>query len=716
MTPVTLEDGARIRIGESEIIFAEIAAADDGDALEVTMAGTIGSAEQSVRSVSLLLCDIRGFSTMAEKIPSSDLAQMLGAWFREAGNVIQRGGGTIDKFIGDAMLACWQKSETGPSACDAAFNAGKQLLDLAGSITWPVPASHFDVVVALHFGTVSCSNIGLVAQRDATINGDAVNTVFRIEPTRPAHGNVRGFFRRFAHGTAGCRFGREITQRKAAAGSTLCNHLGSVQSGVEKSGIDFQKALSSRSMRKKPIMIMACTSDAGKSFLVAALCRHFSNRGVRVAPFKAQNMSNNAAVTPDGLEIGRAQYFQALAARVVPQTRMNPVLLKPTADTFSQVILMGKPASGISRIPWMERKQRLWPVVCEALSSLQEDFEQVVIEGAGSPAEINLRESDIVNMSVAVECGADVYLVADIDRCGAFAHLLGTWMCLEPQERKLIKGFVLNKFRGDPLLLGNAMDWLKDRTGIPTVGIIPMIRHALPEEDTLHHRAVPVAGNTNIALIAYPYASNLDEFDPLIHEPGVSVVPHRDFARLDGYDAVILPGSKNTAGSLMHIRQNGLASEIVRAAGSGIPVFGVCGGMQMLGRSILDPHKLEGGDMDGLGLLDVETVLDAEKTTRQRQVRWFGGGDVNGYEIHHGRTQAGPEAVPHLDDSLGWEQKNVCGVYIHGLFEDTMYRQHFLDRLGWRGKAEDWHSRIDQEIDRVAAVVEETGWFAKLGD
>ena len=243
-----------------------------------------------------------------------------------------------------------------------------------------------------------------------------------------------------------------------------------------------------------PIMLLGCTSDAGKSFLTAALCRLFANRGRRVAPFKAQNMSNNAAVTPDGLEIGRAQYLQAVAARAVPQARMNPVLLKPSADTYSQVILLGRVAPEISQLPWMDRKDRLWPVVCQALHSLLADYDQVVIEGAGSPAEINLRAGDIVNMAVALECQADCYLVADIDRGGAFAHLLGTFTCLAPDERALIKGFVLNKFRGDQALLSNAMDWLRQRTGVPTVAIVPMLPNRLPEEDTLHHRAQPAAG------------------------------------------------------------------------------------------------------------------------------------------------------------------------------------------------------------------------------
>lgn len=464
-------------------------------------------------------------------------------------------------------------------------------------------------------------------------------------------------------------------------------------------------------MIRKPIMVLGCTSDAGKSFLVAALCRHFANRGLRVAPFKAQNMSNQAAVTTEGLEMGRAQYLQAIASRTEPQVRMNPVLLKPSADTQSQVVVMGKVDATISKLPWMSRRERLWPVVCQALHSLIADYDQVVIEGAGSPAEINLRAGDIVNMSIALECQADVYLVSDIDRGGSFAHLLGTWMCLAPEEQALIKGFVLNKFRGDPALLGNAMEWLQARTGVPTVAIIPMLQHSLPEEDTLHHRAVPQAGSINIALLAYPYGSNLDEFDPLIHEPGVTVVPIRDFATLENFHAIILPGSKNTAQSLRHLRQTGLAAEVTRAARRGTPILGVCGGMQMLGQRIDDPEHLEDGSLEGLGLLDVTTTLAPEKTTRQRTVRWLEGGPVQGYEIHHGRTQAGPRARPHLEDDLGWQQENIRGAYLHGLLENTAYRQHFLATLGWQGQARDWQAQLDAALDRVALAITDSGWM-----
>ncbi len=459
-------------------------------------------------------------------------------------------------------------------------------------------------------------------------------------------------------------------------------------------------------------MIMGCTSDAGKSFLVAALCRYFSNRGLRVAPFKAQNMSNNAAVTSEGLEMGRAQYVQALAARTEPQVRMNPVLLKPIADTSSQVVVKGKVDHAISTQPWLERRDYLWPIVRDALHSLVADYDQVVIEGAGSPAEINLRRGDIVNMSVALECRANVYLAADIDRGGAFAHLLGTWSCLEPDERALIKGFVLNKFRGDQALLGNARDWLQERTGVPTVAIIPMIRHALPEEDTFHHRSGHIPGHVNIALILYPYASNLDEFDPLIYERGVSVVPVREPTPLTDFDAIILPGSKHTAASLRYLREVGLADEVICAAQKGIPILGVCGGMQLLGRHVMDPLRVESGDFPALGLLDVTTTLSVEKITRQRSVTWNGSGELRGYEMHHGLTEAGPEAKVDLDDGLGWQQGKIRGVYLHGLFENTTYRQHFLGQLGWHGRAEDWQKRVDADLERIARLIDDSEWFS----
>jgi adenosylcobyric acid synthase len=464
---------------------------------------------------------------------------------------------------------------------------------------------------------------------------------------------------------------------------------------------------------RRPIMVMGCTSDAGKSLLTTALCRHFADRGLRVAPFKAQNMSTNAAVTSDGFEIGRAQYVQALAARTAPDVRMNPVLLKPDAETHSKVIVLGRYDAAVTALPWLERREHLWPIVQSSLDGLIREFEQVVIEGAGSPAEINLRDSDIVNMSVALECQADVYLVADIDRGGAFAHLLGTWELLEGAERALIRGFVLNKFRGDPALLGNAMEQLEQRTGIPIVAIVPMRRHALPEEDAFHHRGEPIPGRINVALLLFPYASNLDEFDPLIHAPGVSVTPIGAAASLAGYDAIILPGSTNTAASLRHLRDEGLADAVVGAAEAGTAILGVCGGLQMLGREVRDPTSLEGGDIAGLGLLDVTTTLAADKVTRQRSISWDGG-TIDGYEIHHGRTEPGPMAKQWLPDGLGWRQANVVGVYAHGLLDNGAFRQWFLEELGWNGRAEDWGVAINAAIDQVAALVTESGWEKHL--
>ena len=468
-------------------------------------------------------------------------------------------------------------------------------------------------------------------------------------------------------------------------------------------------------MGRRPIMLMGCTSDAGKSFLTTALCRYLADQGLRVAPFKAQNMSTNAAVTSDGHEIGRAQYVQALAARTPPDVRMNPVLLKPKADTQSQVIVMGRYDAVTTALPWLERSSRLWPIVRSALHGLLEEFDQVIIEGAGSPAEINLRTTDIVNMSVALECQADVYLIADIDRGGAFAHLLGTWEFLEPEERALIRGFVLNKFRGDPTLLGNAMDVLQERTGIPTVAVVPMRRHALPEEDAFHHRGEPMPGSINVALMVFPYASNLDEFDPLIHAPGVTVTPIGGSASLAGYDAIILPGSTNTASSLKHLRAEGLADEIVQAAKAGTTILGVCGGLQMLGRELRDPTGLEGGDISGLGLLDVTTTMATDKITRQCSIAW-GEGTIQGYEIHHGRTDAGGLAQPWLPDGLGWRQGSVAAVYVHGLLDNGAFRQWFLEQLGWRGQADDWSVAIDAAIDQIAGLVTESGWAEHLDE
>ena len=443
-------------------------------------------------------------------------------------------------------------------------------------------------------------------------------------------------------------------------------------------------------------MVLGTTSGAGKSWLTTALCRYYARQGLKVAPFKAQNMSNNARVVAGG-EIGSAQYFQALAARAIPEVRMNPLLLKPERDTHSQVVLMGQVDEALSSMPWRERSAVVWPVIVKALDELIAQNDVVVIEGAGSPAEINLHSSDVVNMRVALHCNAACLLVTDIDRGGAFAHLYGTWALLPDNERALIKGYVLNKFRGDAALLAPAPQMLQGLTGLPTVAVLPMWwQHGLPEEDGLFDDRTLTAGavTRTIAVIVYPRISNLDEFQPLKNVPGVRLQWVRSPAELAGLDAatdwVILPGSKHTSGDLAWLRKQGLDAAIARHAGQGGAVLGICGGLQMLGEALIDPYGID-GNAPGLGLLPLVTVFAADKTVKHTQAcfdlqmgsasPWalLAGVNAQGYEIHHGQTaqhpamaQAGDVARAVLPDGLAWQNNrgNVLGVYLHGLFED----------------------------------------------
>lgn len=465
----------------------------------------------------------------------------------------------------------------------------------------------------------------------------------------------------------------------------------------------------------RAIMVQGCTSGAGKSYLVSALCRAFANEGVRVAPFKAQNMSNNAGIAREGGEIGRAQIVQARAARVEPQARMNPVLLKPEADTRSQVVVLGKADLALSALPWRERKAHLWPTVRESLHGLLSDHDLVVIEGAGSPAEVNLRQSDIVNMRVALEANARVLLAADIDRGGAFAHLLGTWHCLAPQERALLGGFILNKFRGDRRLLSPAPEWLEAQTGVPTIGVVPLLNIPLPEEDGLlpDHTAQKTreapASSGAVAIARLPRVANLDEFAPLGELARWVTSP----AELEGVRAVILPGSKSVRGDLDWLRETGLAGAVTRLAREGVPVLGVCGGLQMLGRSLRDPHGIEGGgEVSGLGLLDLATTLEKEKITREVSVRDGEiGTSVHGYEIHHGRTLAGPDVTQTIPE-VAWRSGNVRGAYLHGLLENPAYLAAFLSWAGLRApKALD---TLDARLDALAERVKDSLDWARI--
>jgi adenosylcobyric acid synthase len=441
-------------------------------------------------------------------------------------------------------------------------------------------------------------------------------------------------------------------------------------------------------MTARAVMVLGTSSGAGKSWVATALCRWYARQGLRVVPFKAQNMSNNARVASGG-EIGSAQYFQALAARAVPDVRMNPLLLKPERDTHSQVVLMGQVDEALSRMPWRGRSASVWPQVAAALDALREEADVVVIEGAGSPAEINLHASDIVNMRVALHAQAQCVLVSDIDRGGAFAHLYGTWALLPPEERALIRGFVLNKFRGDASLLAPAPQMLEEKTGVPTIATLPMWwKHGLPEEDGVFDACETAAGEgaTTVAVIAYPRISNLDEFQPLKHIPGVRLRWARTPSDLLGADWIVLPGSKHTSGDLAWLRAQKLDAAIAAHAGRGGMVLGICGGLQMLGEALVDPHGIDGNG-PGLGLLPLVTVFDRDKTVRHRQAAFGGlqgawqalsGVAFAGYEIHHGQTAQHPAmaaggdvAAPVLPDGMGWcnAQGNVLGLYLHGMFE-----------------------------------------------
>ncbi|QKO21670.1 cobyric acid synthase [Rhodoferax sp. BAB1] len=453
-------------------------------------------------------------------------------------------------------------------------------------------------------------------------------------------------------------------------------------------------------MSARAVMVLGTTSGAGKSWLATALCRHYARQGLKVAPYKAQNMSNNARVVTGG-EIGSAQYFQALAARAEPEVRMNPLLLKPERDTHSQVVLLGQVNEELTRMDWRGRSEKVWPTVARALDELMAANEVVVIEGAGSPAEINLASSDIVNLRIARHAQARCLLVTDIDRGGAFAHLYGTWALIPEADRALIRGFVLNRFRGDAALLAPGPQMLQDLTGVPTVATLPMWRaHGLPEEDGVFDDRHTATGeiHTRIAVIAYPRISNLDEFQPLKNVPGVHLRWARTPAELQGVDWVILPGSKHTSGDLAWLRAQGLDHAIAAHAAQGRAVLGICGGLQMLGEALIDTHGID-GNAPGLGLLPLVTSFEPAKTVRHTQASFatlqgpwaaLSGVAVQGYEIHHGQTAQHPAMAARGDvarevlPGLGWQnaQGHVLGVYLHGLFEEAAVLQALFGRQG----------------------------------
>ena len=456
------------------------------------------------------------------------------------------------------------------------------------------------------------------------------------------------------------------------------------------------------------LLVCGTSSDAGKSFIVAGLCRALARQGVSVSPFKAQNMSLNAAVTIDGAEIGRAQALQAIAAGIEAEAIMNPILLKPMAEHVSQVVVLGRAMETYDARSYGEFASTLWDVVLDSYAQLRSRFDVVLLEGAGGAAEINLFERDIVNLPLAARIGAPAIVVGDIDRGGVFASLYGTVALLPDALRACVRGFVINKFRGDASLLGGGIEELERRSGVPVIGVLPHAGNlGVDAEDSLAlerpppHRAAP---EVDVAVVRLPHIANFTDIDPLIHEPAVQVRYVATPDELGDPDLVVLPGTKATVHDLAWFRERGLDVAIHR---SGARVLGICGGYQMLGRTIVDDVESKCGKVDALGWLDVETTFDPVKLT-VRRAGAASGHAVGGYEIHHGRTRRGAAATPWLrldgEDEGATDGVRVWGTSLHGLFEADVFRAAFL---GLRAPSTSFTATRERHVDAIADLVEQ---------
>lgn len=503
------------------------------------------------------------------------------------------------------------------------------------------------------------------------------------------------------------------------------------------------------------IMLMGTSSHVGKSIITTALCRIFHQQGRKVVPFKAQNMALNSYVTRDGREMGRAQVAQAEAAGLEPMVDMNPVLLKPTGNSCSQVVLMGRPIGNMSAREYHKGYSlKAFDAVKESLGRLQAEYDTIVIEGAGSPAEVNLKANDIVNMRVAKYLQAPVLLIADIDRGGALAALVGTLELLEEDERDLVKGLIINKFRGDVSLLTPAIDFLEQKTGKPVLGVVPHVEAlGIDDEDSVsleEKQTVPLDAPIKIAVIQTPKLSNFTDFDSLAAEPDVSLYYVSETKELGNPDLIILPGSKNTTEDLIYLRESGIAAEIKRSVEAGTPLWGICGGYQMLGRIIYDPQHTESEHekIEGLGYLDMETTFASEKLTTQVTAecaalpflgKCLTADAMPGYEIHMGKTDFGP-AVQHPfhivakadKDADSWDgavalgkdgqHGEVVGTYIHGIFDHDGFRRQLLNALRNRKGLEELpiqrNRRAEKEkaYNHLAEVVRQSLDMEKLSE
>jgi adenosylcobyric acid synthase len=474
-------------------------------------------------------------------------------------------------------------------------------------------------------------------------------------------------------------------------------------------------------------MVQGTCSGAGKSLLVAGLARVLSDMGVRVAPYKSQNMALNSFVTEDGSEIGRAQAFQAEAARIRPVVDINPILLKAASDTGCQVIVNGRVHANMSAVEYYAFRQKAWHAASGAYDRLSRQYDVIVIEGAGSPAEINLKDEEIVNMAVARHADCPVLVVGDIDRGGVFASFYGTVGLLD-EDAKRIKGFVVNKFRGDKGILEPGLEMIWDRTGVPVIGVIPYVSNLrLDEEDALsirRHLPHKRGHGLKVVIVSLGYISNFTDFDPFMYEPDVELLYSTNRGDIESADMVVVPGSKNTVKDLLGMKRAGIDKSIRRAAENGAHVVGICGGYQMLGAKISDPHGVESehAEVEGMGLLDVETGIMDKKTTAQTEAETelFGNrGMLRGYEIHMGITKGdvGLFTLKRLSGGPGIKdgsiKGNVWGTYLHGLFDNDDFRLRLLDALrekkglAPRGSTVDYSRVRDDNINRWADLIRE---------
>ena len=471
-----------------------------------------------------------------------------------------------------------------------------------------------------------------------------------------------------------------------------------------------------------PLMFVGTGSDVGKSIIAAAFCRILLQDGYRPAPFKAQNMALNSFATPEGTEIGRAQAVQAEAAGVPCETDMNPVLLKPQSDHTSQVILNGRPVGNRSAYDYFrkEGREELRREVCSAFDRLAAKYDPIVLEGAGSISEINLRDSDIVNLPMAIHAKADVFLIGDIDRGGVFASVYGSLELLRPHERKLIKGIIINKFRGDIRLFESGVKMMEDLCGIPVVGVIPYYNNIFIEEEdsvSLAMKAMQTErGKVNIAVVLLRHISNFTDFNTLERDSRIHLLYTNNTTELSRADIIIIPGSKSTIDDLSELRRNGAASAILRAHRNGTTVVGICGGYQMMGIEVIDPEHVEGDTerMPGLGLLPVTTRLSKEKTTRQTSFR-LDGDFMEGYEIHNGMTiptEKAPDSPLFMKEdgtTDGYKVNERCmGTYIHGSLDNTQFIDYllkpFTDKL-IAAKSFDYKKFKEEQYDKLAEHV-----------